>query len=152
MAVTDTVHTVLLSAHIAAGGFGLALGPLAMMAPKRPGRHPRAGVSYQAVLAVLTVSAVGLAALAPARLWWLGGIAFATEVAALTGWWAARRRFAGWLGWHVGLMCGSYVSLVTALLVVNWDSPFAWIVPTVVGTPLIALSAARAKGILQPAH
>jgi len=41
-------------------------------------------------------------------------------------------------------MAGSYVSLVTALLVVNWSSPLAWILPTVIGTPLIARSAARA--------
>ena len=147
-----TIHAALLGVHIAAGGIGLALGPLAMTAPKRPGRHPRTGVVYQAVLATLTISAVALAASAPARLWGLGVIAVATEAAALGGWWVARRRFDGWLGWHVGLMCGSYVSLVTALLVVNWDSPLAWIVPTVVGTPLIAVTAARAKRTLQPAR
>jgi len=41
-------------------------------------------------------------------------------------------------------MCGSYVSLVTALLVVSWDSPLAWILPTVIGSPLIARARARA--------
>ena len=45
---------------------------------------------------------------------------------------------------HVGLMAGSYVSLVTALLVVNWSNPLAWILPTVIGTPLIARATARA--------
>jgi hypothetical protein len=35
-------------------------------------------------------------------------------------------------------MCGSYISLVTALLVVNSPgSPIAWVAPTAVGTPLI---------------
>jgi len=35
-------------------------------------------------------------------------------------------------------MCGSYISLVTALLVVNFPgSPIAWVAPTAVGTPLI---------------
>ena len=41
-------------------------------------------------------------------------------------------------------MCGSYISLVTALLVVNWGSPLAWILPTVVGSPLIAVTSRRA--------
>jgi len=42
-------------------------------------------------------------------------------------------------------MCGSYVSFVTAFLVVNTAGiPAAWIAPTVIGTPLIALAARRA--------
>jgi hypothetical protein len=38
------------------------------------------------------------------------------------------------------MMCGSYISLTTALLVVNLGlgSVFAWALPTVAGTPLIA--------------
>lgn len=38
------------------------------------------------------------------------------------------------------MMCGSYVSLTTALLVVNLGlaSAWAWALPTVAGTPLIA--------------
>lgn len=145
MAFAGSVHGVLLAAHIAAGTAGLVLGPLAMKAPKCRGRHTRVGTGYQVTLAVLTASALGLVALAPARLWWLGVIAVSTEGAALAGWRAARRRFAGWPSWHVGLMCGSYVSLVTALLVVNWDSALAWILPTVIGTPLIARASALAS-------
>jgi len=43
-------------------------------------------------------------------------------------------------------MCGSYVSLTTALLVVNlgFGSVVAWTLPTVVATPLIARRAYRA--------
>ena len=42
---------------------------------------------------------------------------------------------------------GSYIAMVTALLVVNWEnltgsrgvaSPWAWALPTVVGSPIIA--------------
>jgi hypothetical protein len=136
--------TVVLAVHVAAGVAGLVLGPLAMTAAKAPGRHTRAGAAYQEAVAVVTMSAVALAALAWARLWPLAVIAVATEAAALAGWWLARRRVAGWLRWHVGLVCGSYVSLVTALLVVNWSSPLAWVVPTLVGSPLIAVTAHRA--------
>jgi hypothetical protein len=44
---------------------------------------------------------------------------------------------------HVRLVCGSYVSLVTALLVVSWGSVLAWILPTLIGTVLIERAATR---------
>ncbi|MGI8549830.1 MAG: hypothetical protein ACR2PL_03375 [Dehalococcoidia bacterium] len=139
------MHTLLLFIHICAGVTGLLLGPLAMTARKRRGLHTRAGTAYQVAVAVLTASAVGLAMLAWDRLWWFVLIAAGTEAAALGGLWVRRRRFAGWLPWHVSLMCGSYVSFVTALLVVNWGSPLAWILPTVIGSPLITRAAARVR-------
>lgn len=138
------VHTVLLGVHITAGTIGLLLGPLALAVPKRAGWHPRLGVAYQGAVAVMTASTLGLAALAPGRLWWLGLIAVATEAAALAGWAVRRRHSSGWLGWHIRLMCGSYLSFVTAALVVNWASPLAWVLPTAVGTPLIIRAVQRA--------
>ena len=42
-------------------------------------------------------------------------------------------------------MCGSYVSLVTAFLVVNVGSPLVWALPTVIAFPLISLAAKRAS-------
>ena len=137
-------HSVVLGAHIAAGTAGLVIGPIAMIAPKRRGRHIRAGLAYQVVVALLTATALVLVAFAPGRLWGFVLIAVATECAAVAGWIVQRRRRPGWLPRHVGLMAGSYVSFVTALLVVNWPSPLAWILPTVIGTPLIARTAARA--------
>ncbi len=138
------MRTGLLTVHILAGTLGLLVGPAAMLAPKRPGLHPRLGLTYQVLTGLLCASAFGLVALKPS-LWWLGVIAMATWAAALGGWWARRRRFSGWLLWHVGLMCGSYISFVTAFLVVNLGlgSPIAWIAPTVVGTPLIARTSVR---------
>ncbi len=138
------VHTILLGVHITAGTIGLLLGPLALAVPKRAGWHPRLGVAYQGAVAVMTASALGLAALAPGRLWGLGLIAVATEAAALAGWAVRRRHSSGWLGWHIRLMCGSYLSFVTAALVVNWASPLAWVLPTAVGTPLIIRTVQRA--------
>lgn len=138
------LHILVLGSHVAAGSAGLLLAPIAMAAPKHRGRHTRVGLAYQVAIAALTVSALGLVAFAPVRLWWLALIACGTEVAALAGWREARRRRPGWRSRHVGLMAGSYVSLVTALLVVNWSSPLAWILPTLVGTPLIARASARA--------
>ncbi len=46
---------------------------------------------------------------------------------------------------HIGAMCGSYVSFVTAFLVVNIDGPIWWFLPTLVGSPLIAWASKRAR-------
>jgi hypothetical protein len=130
--------TFLLTVHITSGSLALLVGPLAMLASKRPGRHPRLGRAYELLIALLCLSAGGLAVLKPS-LWWLGLIAALTWAAALGGWWMRRRQPRGWLQWHVSLMCGSYLSLVTALLVVSLNgTAIAWIAPTVVGSPLIA--------------
>jgi hypothetical protein len=138
------MHGFVLIVHVVAGGLGLLVGPIAMLAPKRPGRHPRLGYAYQALTAVLCLTAFGLVVYQPA-LWWLGVIGAATWGTALGGWWARRRRFDGWLAWHIGLMCGSYISFVTAFLVVNLGlgSPLAWVAPTLIGTPLIARATIR---------
>ena len=96
------------------------------------------------LVGLLSASAIGLAAMKPS-LWWLGVIAGATLAAVLAGRELRRRHPPGWLPLHISLMCGSYVSLTTALLVVNLGlgSVYAWILPTVIGTPLISLRAYR---------
>jgi uncharacterized membrane protein HdeD (DUF308 family) len=137
------VHTVLVALHVTAGAAGLAAGPVAMLVPK--GRlHARLGLAYQGCVAVLTATALGLVLFDPARLAALGVIAVLTEAAALGGWLLARRRPAGRQAWHVRLMAGSYVSFVTAFLVVQWPHPVSWVLPTLVGSPLIAWASARA--------
>ncbi|GAC1532163.1 MAG: hypothetical protein NVS3B12_09410 [Acidimicrobiales bacterium] len=146
------MRTVVLIVHVTAGTTGLVLGPLAMRAPKRRGRHTKLGVAYQWATGALCLSAIALAALKPA-LWWLGVIAVAIEVAALGGWAVQRRRRPGWVRLPVSLMCGSYVSFVTAFLVVNLGlgSWLAWVAPTMIGSPLIARAAARAASGNHPA-
>jgi hypothetical protein len=65
---------------------------------------------------------------------------------------AAKLRFGGWLRLHVIGQGGSYVAMLTALLVVNWQMMFgepgrssfwAWTIPTLIGSPLIAWAARR---------
>ncbi len=60
---------------------------------------------------------------------------------------AAKRRWPGWIRAHIAGQGGSYIAMTTALLVVNWEtltgnpgiySPVAWVLPTVVGSPMIA--------------
>lgn len=138
------MRDVLLGIHILCGLAGLVLGPVAMTAPKRHGRHTTSGLGYQAATAGLCASALGLVAFKPS-LWWLGLIAVGTEAAAGGGWLVQQRRRPGWLPKHVSLMCGSYVSFVTAFLVVNTGGFVpAWIAPTIVATPFIARAAHRA--------
>lgn len=143
-AVPDA-HAVLLAGHVLAGSAALLLGPVVMYADRRPGRFARARSAYQVAVGILTTSAVGLAALEWAQLWWLAPIGVATEAAALGGWAAGRHRSARWIPWRMRLMGGSYIALVTALLVVSTGSPAAWALPTLVGTPLIEWAASRAS-------
>jgi hypothetical protein len=139
------MRTLLLTVHISSGTLGLVSGPFAMLVPKRRGWHPRIGRIYQLCVALICATAIGLVVMQPA-LWWLGLIAAVTWAAALAGWQVRRRRPPGWLPWHISLMCGSYISLVTALFVVNLGvhATIAWVVPTAVGSPLIAFAAYRA--------
>ena len=129
-----------LAVHIAAGATGLVLGPLAMRPPKRRGSHTRRGEAYHWVMLAVCVSAAGLAVLAWQRIWWFLPIAAFSYANALYGYVAAKRRRPGWLPRHVGGMGGSYIALVTALLVVNLgqELPVVWLVPTLVGSPIIA--------------
>ena len=124
------MRTILLALHIAAGGAGLLIGPAAIAAALRDQRDTLPVRAYVGAVTVLTASAAGLVALNPA-LWPFLLLAAGTEAAVLLA------RTAYPLDRHVRLACGSYVSLVTALLVVSWASILAWVLPTVVGTMLV---------------
>lgn len=137
-------HTILMTVHIAAGAAGLLVGPLAIAAALGGGRRNAAALAYQVAVAVVATTALGFVVL-DWRSWWPFVIlAVGTEAAVAAGWWARSHRTPGWLGRHVRLICGSYISLVTALLVVSWDSLLAWILPTVIGTVLVERAAHQA--------
>ena len=139
------VHALLLVVHVGAGCAGLLIGAGALLVPKRRGWHVRLGLAYQVVVALMTTSALALAVTASTTPWVLVLIAVATEAAAITGWIVARRRRPGWLPVHISFVAGSYVSFVTAALLVNWSSPLAWVLPTLIGSPVIARVARRAR-------
>ncbi len=108
-------------------------------------------LAYQASVAVITTTAVGFAVL-DWRSWWPFVIlAVGTEAAVAAGWWTRRQRSPGWHARHVRLICGSYISLVTALLVVSWDSPLAWVLPTLVGTVMVERAARRSTSLVPAA-
>jgi uncharacterized membrane protein len=136
MAASDPV----LALHIAAGTTGLILGPLAMRATKRRGAHTNLGETYHWVMLTVSLSAAVLAIIAWHRLWWFLPIAAFSYGNAFVGYVAAKRRRRRWLQVHIGGMSGSYIALITALLVVNVGDalPAVWFIPTIVGSPIIA--------------
>lgn len=143
------MHTAFLTVHVICGGLGLLIGPLAMVVRKRPRRagvhwHSLLGRTYQATVTGVCLSALGLVALKPS-VWWLGVIAVATQAAAFVGWVTRPTARRATLSIHVGAMCGSYISFVTAFLVVNTDGLVWWFLPTIVGSPLIAWTSQRAS-------
>ncbi len=67
---------------------------------------------------------------------------------ALYGYLARKRRWTEWVGKHINGMLGSYIGVITAVLVVNqakipvlnqWPSLLLWLLPTIIGSPLIAM-------------
>jgi uncharacterized membrane protein len=143
MAATDTILLV----HIVLGTAGLIIGPVAMTARKVAGLHTKVGETYHWVLLGVCVSAGTLAILDWHRIWWFLPIAAGSYAFAVLGYVAAKRRWRGWLRAHLVGQGGSYIAMVTAFLVVNWESltgtrgvlsPWAWALPTVVGSPIIA--------------
>lgn len=71
--------------------------------------------------------------------WWLIPFALGTQAAIVVG------RRTSHPARRIRLLGGSYVSLVTAFLVVSWESPLAWILPTLVGIALVETAAGRTQ-------
>src|SRR5262245_45569785 len=138
---------ITVAVHVLAGIVAVVAGATAILSPKAPGRHPRAGTLY--FWALLTVS-VTMGALAVAR-WPADNHLLALGVLALgsvgVGLAARRGRWRRWMHVHVPLMGLSYVFMLTAFYVDNgphlplWNRlpPLAfWLLPSLVGLPLIA--------------
>jgi hypothetical protein len=144
-------HTTLLNIHIGAGVLGLLLGPLAIWRDTRQlgaGHAPTSTVSAAYPWSVLAVglSATVLVVRYRADLWWLVPVAAFSYALAVLGRYAATRRFRGWSHAYVHGQGGSYIALVTALVVVSLtvDGPLQgpvvlvpWLLPTIVGTLMI---------------
>jgi len=110
------------------------------------------------VLAV-SVSAIVLVAGYRGDLWWLVPVAMFSYALAVLGRYAATRRFPRWSHAYVHGQGGSYIALVTALVVValTVDGPLhgpaaliPWVLPTITGTLLIEWWRRRIVGKLAP--
>jgi hypothetical protein len=141
-----------LSVHIASGLTAVTAGALAATACKRAGRHPGAGRVYLCALGGVLATATVLAIIRwrdDAHLLAIAVIAFSLG---LHGYRARRRHRPGWPPHHAIGMGGSYIALLTGFYVDN--GPFLplwnqlphiayWLLPSVVGVPLIWLALHR---------
>jgi hypothetical protein len=143
---TNPVFLTVVGIHILLGLACVVTGAIAMVSPKRAGRHPRNGTTYFWCLAGVFLTMAGLAAVRWAddyHLFILGALSFA---AACFGREARRRRWRHWVRLHITGMGASYLLLLIAFYVDNGKSlplwkelpPAAyWLLPAAIGIPLI---------------
>jgi hypothetical protein len=136
----------IVAVHVGAGLVASVAGVVAMLAPKRAGRHPSAGAVYYWSLVVVFLTMTALSILRwphNTHLFVLGILSFGAGAIGRT---ARRRLWHGWLPVHVTGMAVSYILLLTAFYVDNgphlplWRSlpPLAhWLLPGVVGVPVL---------------
>lgn len=128
---------MLLAAHVAVGAAALITGPLAYASRRR---RPAAIRSYFAAVLCVAATALALVAAQPAALWWLAPLALLTAVLAELGRRASRGKAVGARRLAAHGWGGSYIALVTALLVVSVSmAPAIWLLPSVAGVALIEL-------------
>jgi uncharacterized membrane protein len=146
------IFVAALAVHVTSGLTAVVAGALAATAKKRCGRHPRAGRVYLWALAGIFTTATIMATIR----WHQDAHLFAIAVVAFGlgryGYRARRRHRPGWPLHHAIGMGGSYIALLTGFYVDNgpllplWNRlPHItyWLLPTIVGTPLIWLALHR---------
>jgi hypothetical protein len=157
---TNPVFLAIVGVHILLGLACVVTGAIAMLSEKRAGRHPHNGTIYFWCLAGVFLAAAALAAVRWTQdyhLFILGALSFA---AAYFGRRARRDRWPHWLRLHIAGMGSSYVLLLIAFYVDNGKSlpvwrelpPVTyWLLPAVVGIPLIVRALLRHPLLRQPA-
>jgi hypothetical protein len=155
---SSPVFLGIVAVHVAAGLVCTIAGIAAMLTPKREGRHPAAGGTYYWSLVAVFLSMGALSILrwpADNHLLVLGILSFG---AGTVGRMAKRRLWRGWLPVHVSGMAISYILLLTAFYVDNgphlplWRSLPAlayWLLPSIVGVPILAWTLRRHPLILR---
>lgn len=143
--------------HVAAGIVAVVAGAVAMLSAKRHGRHPKAGTTYFWSLVVVALTMVLLAV---AR--WpddnhLAALGVVAMGSATLGRAARRGRWHRWLPVHVAGMGASYIAMLTAFYVDNgphlplWNrlpTVAFWLLPSLVGTPIILRALRRRRSSL----
>ena len=136
----------IVAVHVAAGLVCVLAGAVAMLSPKRAGRHPTVGTLYYWSLVVVSLSMTALSIIrwpADTHLLVLGILSFGSGAIGRT---ARRGRWQGWLRIHMVGMGLSYILLLTAFYVDNgpflplWRSLPAlayWLGPSMVGLPIL---------------
>jgi hypothetical protein len=137
----------LLVIHILAGTICLITGAVAAWARKRKGMHTIAGEIYHGAYVFIFITSITMAILHWEKSAYLFFIGIFSYGLALFGYLARKLRRRNWIAKHIGGMLGSYIGVITAVLVVNGpkipvlnEIPplLLWFLPTIIGTPLIA--------------
>lgn len=143
---TSPVFLGVVAVHVLIGLVCVVAGAIAMLSPKRSGRHPTFGTIYYWALVLVFVSATGLSVVRWAENYHLFILGLLALSAASLGRTARRRRWPGWVRLHITGMGLSYILLLTAFYVDNGKSlplwkdlpPITyWLLPIAVGLPLI---------------
>jgi hypothetical protein len=150
---TAPVFLAFLVIHVITGLTAVATGAVAALSLKGSPRHVRAGRWYYRAITVVFVTAAILAALRWRQDYYLFIIGAVAFTAATIGDQHRRQRRSGDTG-HIAGMGASYVAMLTAFYVDNgphlplWDRLPAftfWLLPSVIGAPIIARAIRRAR-------
>ncbi len=135
-----SLHDLVLGIHIACGTGGILLGPVVMQAAKRPGTHTKFGAIYHWLFLAIFITTVILCLMNWQTFWWLLPVGVGSYAFALLGYLSAKIRWTNWLIFHITGQGASYIAMVTAVMTVNFGIGvwWAWALPTIVGSPLIA--------------
>ncbi|MGG0756666.1 DUF2306 domain-containing protein [Brevibacillus laterosporus] len=143
-----SVFQILIALHILAGTACLLTGLLAIIMRKKRGLHTIYGEIYHGSYVVIFLTSIITAIWHWEESAYLFFIALFSYGLALYGYLARKRRWTEWVGKHIYGMLGSYIGVITAVLVVNqakipvlnqWPSLLLWLLPTIIGSPLIAM-------------
>jgi hypothetical protein len=149
---TSPIFLTIVGLHVLLGSVCAISGVVAMLSPKRAGRHPTFGSIYFWSLSLVFLSATVLSAMRwkeDYHLFILGTLAFTVAIFARQ---AIRWRGPYWTRVHITGMGMSYILLLTAFYVDNgkslplWKelpSIAYWILPAIVGIPLIVRALLR---------
>jgi hypothetical protein len=136
--MADTLLTV----HVLAGTAGLLCGPVWLLARHQGSGAWPAAAAYQCSVTVVSATGAVLAVVTPG-LSWLLPMAVLTQALAVAGAVARRRGWRRWTTLQPHLLGGSYIALVTALLVAETGNPLFWFLPAVIGQVPIAMAKRR---------
>ena len=139
------IHDIVLAVHITFGVLGVLLGPVVVWQAAGH-RTTRLADGFHGSVAVVCITAIGLAALDFSALWWFVPISLGSYALVVWAFLANRSRTPGWAARAVRGYGGGFIALWTAILVVSAGaSVITWVLPTVIGTPLVEVLAMRAN-------
>ncbi|MGM8365519.1 DUF2306 domain-containing protein [Virgibacillus sp. W0181] len=146
------IFTTLLIIHIVVGSICLLAGAMAATVKKKKGYHTLNGEIYHAGYVVIFITSILMAILNWSESAYLFYIAIFSYSLALFGYLARKLLWQNWLAMHIGGMLGSYIGIITAVLVVNGSQIplvneipvlWLWFIPTIIGTPIIFIVGRR---------